>query len=304
MTAKLTDGTRAAIAWALTLEPKERMKRTRIPWKTLSVRMLRRLARLVGVKGRSTMNRAALVKELQKETQASPRTRKKVAEVIEALPRTQRATSTSKQAPAPPAAAPAPPAEPYIDRGKPVPHTYGRDVLRLMARDPEWVFAYWELTPQRLRQLRSRFKNLHTHRWKLRLFDLTAKTERLVDVFLGACSWYVHVQPRHVYKVELGFEDGDSFIAILSSNSAKAPANAISERGDEEWMILRRDLMRMLHLGDEQELFGPQRPHTSEERYREVTREQIELLKQQAAAARSLGASGGAHSRSGRRSKR
>jgi hypothetical protein len=265
--------------------------------------MLRRLARLVGVKGRSTMNRAALVKELKRETQASAQTRKQVAEIVRALPQKQRGASSSRP-PAPPPAAPAPPQEPYIDRGKPIPQTYGRDVLRLMARDPEWIFAYWELTPHRLRQLRSRFSDLHARNWKLRLFDLTAKTEELVDIFLGACSWYLHVHPRRVYKVELGFADGNSFIAVLSSNSTKAPANAISERGDEEWMIMRRDLMRMLHLGDENELFSPQRPRTSEERYREVTREQIELLKQQAAAARKLGASGGAHSQSGRRSSR
>lgn len=74
------------------------------------------------------------------------------------------------------------------------------------------------------------------------------------------------------------------------------PGDAISERSDEEWMVLRRDIMKMMHLRSEADLLGPEHSHTSADRFEELTSEQRELLKRQAEEARKLSSSGGASS--------
>lgn len=277
------------------------MKRPRveISWKTMSLRTLRRLASLLGIHGRSGMTKPQLTSSLRKQMRSSKQAQKKVAAVLREISQAPAPGSTSRP-PAPPAAPP-PPAVPYIDRGRPIPDAYGADTLRLMPRDPEWLFVYWELTPQRLRQLRSRFTELHQKPWHVRLQDLASGTMHSTPIFLEACNWYLHVKPRGTYRAELGFMDGDLFVAVLTSNTVKTPSNAISERVDERWMVLKRDLLRMLHLGHEADLFGPERPIASAERFKEVTREQIEILEKLAEQARSVGASGGASSSAQRR---
>lgn len=262
----------------------------KIAWKSLGLRVLRLLAGKLGIRGRSAMTKPQLVRELEKVTRASAKARAQALAAVKAL---ERQATSKPTAPPPPPPPPPPPAEPYVDRGKPIPDTYGRDTLRLMARDPEWVFAYWELTPERIQQLRSRFSNLHERTWELKLTNLKTGEVEHIAIFLGACNWYLHVKPRGVYQAELGFRDGGLFIKVLDSNPVRTPADAISERADEEWMVMRRDLLRMLHLTHERELFGEDRPLASAERYKEVTQEQLEVLRRAEREARELGASGG-----------
>lgn len=265
-------------------------KPTTIAWKTLGVRVLRMLAAKLGIRGRSAMTKPQLVRELERVTRASKKARAQALAAVKVI-----ATTPASKPPAapPPPPPPPPPAAPFVDRGKPIPDTYGRDTLRLLARDPEWLYAYWELTPQRMQQLRSRFTDLHERTWEIKLTNMKNGQVEHIAIFLGACNWYLHVKPRGVYQAELGFRDGGLFIKVLDSNPVRTPGDSISERADEEWMILRRDLLRMLHLSHERELFGADRPVASAERYKEVTREQLELLRQAEREARTLGASGG-----------
>jgi hypothetical protein len=279
------------------------MKRPRlqISWKTLTLTSLRKLASLLGVKGRSRMTRQQLVTTLRKQVRSSPAARNALAQGAASLPTAPApaAAGASKTRPAPPPPAPQPTPTPaiapmFLDRGRPIPDTYGVDTLRLMPRDPEWIYAYWEITPRRLRQLRSRFSALHEKPWQLRLVDVTNGNVNNIPVFLDACSWYLHVRPRNTYRVELGFVDGGIFVAVLNSNVIKTPANAISTHSDERWLTLKRDLLRMLHLSHEADLFGPDRPVASAERFREITEEQLRMLERLAESARTLGASGDA----------
>jgi len=268
-------------------------KATAITWKALGVRVLRTLAAKLGIRGRSTMTKPQLVRELQRVTRTSTKARAQALAAVKVMASTP--ASKPKAPPPPPTPPPPPPpAAPFIDRGKPIPDVYGHDTLRLLARDPEWLYAYWEITPQRIQQLRSRFSNLHERSWEIKLTNMKNGQVEHIAVFLGACNWYLHVAPRGVYQAELGFRDGGLFIKVLDSNPVRTPGDAISERADEEWMVVRRDLLRMLHLSHERELFGDDRPLASAERYKEVTREQLELLQQAEREARTLGASGGA----------
>ena len=238
-------------------------------------------AATVRKKTATTTKTAAAGKKRAKETPVPAK------KVVATKPRPRASSRTV----APPPLPPLPPAPPFMDRGKPIPDVYGRDVLRMMARDPEWVFLYWEVTPQRLRQLHSRFANLHTKPWRVKLVDTDNNVTHEAPVFLGACSWYLPAQPRTAYRAELGFMDGAMFVKVLVSNEIKTPANTMSDCADEEWMILRRDLMRMLHLQDEKDLFGPGRPFASVERFRDMAFEESSVLERLARQAGKLGAS-------------
>jgi hypothetical protein len=184
----------------------------------------------------------------------------------------------------------------YVDRGKPVPDEYGRNVLRGFARDPAWLFVYWELSPNRLNKLKQEYTELHTCTWQLRIIDIGDKTTQDTPVFLSAYNWYLNVTPRHEYKAELGFIHKNTFVSILTSDTVRMPGDTISSRFDEEWMVLHRDIMKMMHLRSETDLLGPGHPRTSADRFVELTSEQRELLQRQAEEARTLSSSGGASS--------
>ncbi len=272
---------------------------TRIPWQRFSLKALTALARTLGIPGRTTMKKDELISVLKKEARASRKTRNVIAQAASGSPAPSQTApvpsssrpKTKKSEPTPVSRETRPPAETYIDRGKAIPMTYNRDILRLMVRDPEWLFVYWELTPACLQKLHARYPSVSNRTWHLKVIDDTFKSESFVAVFLGACNWYVNVSPRRTYRVELGFTHGDDFVSVLSSNSCSTPGNNVSDRGDEEWMILRRDLMRLMHLSSEKDLFGADRPHTSAERYMDITSEQLELIQSQARKTRSIGAS-------------
>jgi len=222
---------------------------------------------------------------------AKPAARKPGGKAAVRKPQRRQSSRMAKPPAAAKSAVQPPPALPYIDRGKPIPDVYDRDVLRMLARDPEWVFVYWEVTPQRIRQLQSRFVNLHTKPWKVKLVDTSSGEEQVTPIFLGASNWYLPARPRTPYRAELGFMDGSLFVKVLVSNEVRTPADTVSERGDEEWMILRRDLMRMLHLEHEKDLFGMGRPFASADRFRDLESEEAVMLERLAQQARRLGSS-------------
>ncbi|NLF40001.1 DUF4912 domain-containing protein [bacterium] len=276
------------------------MKRTvtGIPWKKLGLRALRNLARIAGIRGRSRMKRDELVRAVKKE--AAQKNVPKAA--IEAAAKQALAGSSTRPPEKPRAERPpAKPAAPFIDRGQAIPLTYGRDVLRLLARDPDWLFAYWELTPRRLAELRGTYKDILETAWHLRLVEAETGFGAMVPVFVGACSWYLRARPRKRYHVELGFTHGQRFVPVLSSNQVRTPRSAISDSSDEDWMALKQDLTRLMRVDDESVLLGPGRVFASAERYREVTEAQLEMLRKQAAGVkRAAGVGSGAHARARR----
>lgn len=126
-----------------------------------------------------------------------------------------------------------------------LPQRYGRDRLVLMARDPNWVYAYWEVTHERYKEMYEK----HVHHWGLsrpvlRLHDITPgiSEARQIDVFLNdeADNWYLNVgRPRHTIVAELGrlFPD-NVFQSLVGSNQVTLPAGDLSEEVCLEWAPL------------------------------------------------------------------
>jgi hypothetical protein len=112
------------------------------------------------------------------------------------------------------------------------PESYGRNRLRLRVKDPEWLFAHWDVAQATLAQMR---RDLG-----VRAVAVSPLTLRVVDagsghfsvIFLpeGTRSWYVKTDARpRVYRAELGLTlPSGEFRRLAESNTLVAPGNAPS----------------------------------------------------------------------------
>jgi len=145
---------------------------------------------------------------------------------------------------APPECGESPPATGERD----LPRHYGVDRLVLMARDPAWLFAYWEVSATR----QDDFGRVYgPGAWQitrpaLRVYDVTgvdfdgANALKVFDIGVReeADNWHINVdQPDHSFVVDLGrvFPDG-RFVTLLRSNLVQTPRAGYSDRTDERWM--------------------------------------------------------------------
>lgn len=129
-----------------------------------------------------------------------------------------------------------------------LPDHYGVDRMILMARDPHWLFAYWEVTATKQDEFTN---NYGPAAWStthpvLRVYDITGidfngkNALGFTDIHVreNIDNWYVQVgEPDRTFCIDLGrmFPDG-RFITLLRSNTVTTPRASLSDRLDEEWM--------------------------------------------------------------------
>ncbi len=120
----------------------------------LKLRQLRRIATELRIRGRWRMRKQKLVEAiaasqgteaLEKALPSEPAPASVAPQADAAAPQAEPASATE-----PEAAPPSEPAEPsedevFIDRGRALPDGYGATRLRVMTRDPDTLFVYWEL---------------------------------------------------------------------------------------------------------------------------------------------------------------
>lgn len=122
-----------------------------------------------------------------------------------------------------------------------LPESYGEDRLVLMTKDPEYLFAYWDVTPERLALAERAKRDNEDYREALRLTwtsaDLLEDSFVLIPVALDAKRWYLRVPFSGLsYYVEIGWLGNQGhFISLLgSSNPSDAP---------ESWSKTRQRLL-------------------------------------------------------------
>jgi hypothetical protein len=127
--------------------------------------------------------------------------------------------------------APAPTAMPDYENLGELPASYSESVLFLTARDPRWLFAYWDFDFAPF--LPSAFRG------GIRQFFLSITTadgveESLVEIKPEARNWYVPVtKPSTSYYAEIGFfEPSGAWHSVVASGFASTPGEAVA--GDEE----------------------------------------------------------------------
>ncbi|NLJ77209.1 MAG: DUF4912 domain-containing protein [Peptococcaceae bacterium] len=129
-----------------------------------------------------------------------------------------------------------------------LPHNYGMDRMVLLARDPHWLFAYWEVTATKQEEFTGIYGK---EAWLstspvLRIYDVTGidfngnNALNYFDYHMedNVDSWHIEVgEPDRSFCVDLGrmFPDG-RFITLLRSNTVTTPRASLSDCLDEEWM--------------------------------------------------------------------
>lgn len=107
------------------------------------------------------------------------------------------------------------------------PESYGVDRVRLLVRDPEWLFAYWDVNPKSIDELRRRLgeRAAAVARLTLRISDPVSGGESDVLLPPGARWWYVRTDSnRRSYRAELGFTlASGEFRNLARSNTVTTP---------------------------------------------------------------------------------
>jgi len=109
-----------------------------------------------------------------------------------------------------------------------LPEAYGTGRLFLTARDPHWLFAYWDLSWQQMADYRGQSSD---GRLLLRVFEKNHATP-IQELTLGhdTRNWYVPVnKAATTYSTELGFWRHDGHFHVISrSREATTPPDQIS----------------------------------------------------------------------------
>ncbi|MGE5485031.1 MAG: DUF4912 domain-containing protein [Ignavibacteriales bacterium] len=125
-----------------------------------------------------------------------------------------------------------------------VPSRYGDNAVVLMVRDPEWLYAYWEVQPEEVQhEAQRRGVDLSGSSPVLRLYDVTAAPDGrgapFRDIVLTeyADRWYVSAMtPSHEYYAEIGrITRSGRFIAFARSNRVMTPPVGVSTITSPEW---------------------------------------------------------------------
>lgn len=125
-----------------------------------------------------------------------------------------------------------------------LPWTYNDNCLVLLARDPYWLYAYWDFNVEQISAAHARV-GMKDAQLILRLFDMTAmhcdgtNAGSRVDVELPpfTTNWYVSVPwPDTVYCVEVGYRAvSGQFAALGRSNTVTTPRAEVSTNTEFHW---------------------------------------------------------------------
>lgn len=142
-------------------------------------------------------------------------------------------------APAPPAAAgpgkryalgPIPPVQPAPTPAAELPEAYGTKQLFLTARDPHWLFAYWDLTHDQLKKYNSLSIDRHL---VLRVYrdSLDGEPQAQIHVHPESRDWFIPVPAAGAkYLADLGYLDAKhKWVSVAHSAATLTPPDDLSD---------------------------------------------------------------------------
>lgn len=113
------------------------------------------------------------------------------------------------------------------------PASYGIDKVRLLIKDPEWLFAHWDVDPRSFQALRQAHgeRVVALARLTLRVHDPLSGGGSVVLLPIGARSWYVRAdEARRSYRAELGVTlPSGAFHRLAESNTVVMPRRTASD---------------------------------------------------------------------------
>ncbi|MEA3186848.1 MAG: uncharacterized protein QOD99_678 [Chthoniobacter sp.] len=107
----------------------------------------------------------------------------------------------------------------FEDLGE-LPQSYGQPTLFLIARDPHWLFSYWDFDA----------KAFPTAEFFLKIFTADGAEESSIEINPEAKNWYVPVtKPGETYYAQIGYFKGKSWELVAQSERALVPADSVAE---------------------------------------------------------------------------
>ncbi len=117
-----------------------------------------------------------------------------------------------------------------------LPAAYGTRSLFLTARDPHWLYAYWDLTSDQIREGESL---AHDNQVFLQVY---CDGQRVQQIRISPWSreWYLHVAGADTtYHAEIGYYCGDGgFEVITRSPAAHTPPDQISWKTEAKFVTI------------------------------------------------------------------
>ncbi len=148
--------------------------------------------------------------------------------------------------------------EKISEEGPELPSSYGKDKLVLLAVNPHWLHAYWDLSIETLKKIE---KLPSGSKVVLRLHDVTyiifdgTNSHRTFEVGVDVRytkNYYFNIPTSGAdYLLELGCKTSDGkFTVLMRSNVCKAPKDSPSDSTKERWIDLRTRKKRVSPAGE------------------------------------------------------
>lgn len=120
----------------------------------------------------------------------------------------------------------------YEENFGPLPQTYHEDSLFLTARDPRWLFAYWDFDWGRISASAMRESRVA---YFLRITLESGEVESVVEIHPGARNWYLPVQRSStVYRATLGYFDTHGhWQGLVDSPAARTPSDGLAHASED-----------------------------------------------------------------------
>lgn len=152
----------------------------------------------------------------------------------------------------------------FIDSEE-IPANYNKTSLTLVARDPYWIYAHWEITPASIDHIKREIgQEFEGSVFTLRMYDITLKNFDGTnannwfdkDINPSAGNWYINLSHDNVtYCGALGIRTRQgNFHPLARSNFVTTPCASSSWRRDMIWMEVPPPSK------DEEKNYYPRRP--------------------------------------------
>lgn len=145
---------------------------------------------------------------------------------------------------------PATPAAHFAAEAAHLPEAYGTGRLYVTPRDPHWLYAHWDITPQQ--QFRYNARSVDRH-LILRIHEGAVRARLVAEIHVHPESrhWFAHVERSEtVYVTELGYyQTGRRWKSLATSAPTKTPADHISSDATVEFATIPLELSFETMLG-------------------------------------------------------
>ncbi len=124
-----------------------------------------------------------------------------------------------------------------------LPEAYGTGRLYVTPRDPHWLYAHWDITPQQ--QFRHNARSVDRH-LILRVHEGEVRERPVAEIHVHPESrhWFAHVERAEtVYVTELGYyQAGRRWKSLATSAPTKTPADHVSADATVEFATIPLEL--------------------------------------------------------------